>query len=107
MRTPINVTFDTISHADIIAWLDVQPNKAAAIRIACQFYIDSDVIDGDHVLDAIQRLENTMTEIQKQIEGLQQNIRTARITSREAPEHEPHEPSVSEDILAKLDNIGL
>ena len=114
MRVPVSVTFDTHTHANIIEWLDAQPNRAEAIRIACQAYVNSGILDGDNVLDAVQRLENSLVEIKRRLDGLQEGVKTARITSKDAaPKLEAKDTSttktesVADDILSKLDNIGL
>ncbi len=114
MRVPVSVTFDTLTHADIIEWLDAQPNRAEAIRIACRAYVNSGILDGDNVLDAVQRLENSLVEIQRRLDGLQEGVKTARITSRDVvPKSKTKETNttkaenVADDILSKLDNIGL
>lgn len=112
MRIPVYLSLDTDKHADIIEWLDNQPNRAEAIRIACRAYINSTAIDENNILDAMRRLENSIVEIARRMDDLQKAVSVAKIAPQSRPESNPVQAkqetiTVERSILDKLDSIGL
>lgn len=84
----VSVAFDSERDADLLAWLDAQPNRSEVIRAA--------------LTRARQRPEATLADVVKAIESLGERLAGLQLAAASPASREAEDP----DLAAALEALG-
>lgn len=111
MKVSARVTFDTSieEHTAVIAWLDKEDNRAAAIRTACIAYANNHIGNTD-LLSTLQGIQNAVTFLERELAEIASGIRSGGVMGRGGGgggDSGDHSDTIPQNIVANFDNIGV
>lgn len=94
MRVVKQITFNSVDHADILAWLDRQDNESAAVRDAIREKM------GIGLGDIYRKLSSFEIDLYKELQALKRNgVSTNDQAPAPLPVDEPTEAAMALDEL--------